>query len=164
MVRALGHKEARFLVPLLPLFVAIAAGPAVSSLSRLAGRRGVLGGLVGLYLLSSVAAASVLFPLGKREDIIDATVSVGRDAALTGLIIAGQPEWNTGGRFYLHRDVPVLVTQGPPGQWRERLAEARFSHVLVDGGAVDGDTLHAAGFCPSRRLGSVALWKRCLSD
>jgi hypothetical protein len=161
VVSALGHKEARFLVPLLPLFVAIAAGPASGDLSRLKGRRAVRSVLAGLYVLSSVAAATVLFPLGLRQGVIDATVFAGRDAALTGLVIAGPPEWNTGGRFYLHRDVPVFVGHGHPEQaLRERLMEARFSHALVDGQAVGGDTLRAAGFRLQRRWGTVALWTR----
>jgi hypothetical protein len=162
VVSALGHKEARFLVPLLPLFVALAAGPAAHDFSRLSGRRAVLRLLVGLYVLSSVAAASVLFPLGLRQGVVDATVSAGRDASLTGFLIAGPPEWNTGGRFYLHRDVPLFVSAGRPAEeLRERLADARFSHALVDGEAVDEDTLRSAGFCQQRRWGSVALWKRC---
>jgi hypothetical protein len=162
VVSALGHKEARFLVPLLPLFVAIAAGPASRGLSRLAGRRAVLGPVVGLYVLSSVAAASVQLPVGLRAGVIDATVFAGRDAALTGLVIAGPPEWNTGGCFYLHRDVPVFVGHGrPEEELRSRLADARFSHALVDGGAVGEGTLLAAGFCSERRWGTVSLWKRC---
>lgn len=163
VVSALGHKEARFLVPLLPLFVAIAADPAWRDLSRLEGRRTVLGVLVGLYVLSSVAAATVLFPLGWRAGVIDGTVFAGRDVALTGLAIIGPPEWNTGGRFYLHREVPVFVAyERTEAEVREGLADAGFSHALVDGKAVGEDTLRAAGFCPERRWGGVALWKRCL--
>jgi hypothetical protein len=162
VVSALGHKEARFLVPLLPLFIAIAAGPARGDLSRLAARRGVMRLLVGLYVLSSVAAASVLFPLGLRQGVIDATVFAGRDAALTGLVVAGPPEWNTGGRFYLHRDVPVFVASGrSEEETRERLADAGSSHALVDGKALGEETLRAADFCFQRRWGTVALWTRC---
>ncbi|MFL5354810.1 glycosyltransferase family 39 protein [Archangium sp.] len=163
VVSALGHKEARFLVPLLPFFVAIAAGPLANDISRLADRRAVLGVLGGLYVLSSVAAASVLFPLGLRQGVIDGTVAAGRDPALTGLVVAGPPEWNTGGRFYLHRDVPVFVAAGhSEDELRERLADARFSHALVEGRAVGEDTLRASGFCPERPSGGVTLWKRCL--
>jgi hypothetical protein len=164
VVSALGHKEARFLVPLLPLFIAIAAGPAARDLSRMAERRAVLGLLGGLYVLTSVAAASVLFPVGLRQGVIDATVSAGRDATLTGLVIAGPPEWNTGGRFYLHREVPVFVAAGrPEEETREKLADTGFSHALVDGTAVEEDTLRATGFCFRRRWGAVALWTRCPS-
>jgi hypothetical protein len=164
VVSALGHKEARFLVPLLPLFIAIAAGPAWSDFSRMLERRSVLRLLAGLYVLSSVAAASVLFPIGLRQGVIDATVFAGRDATLTGLVIAGPPEWNTGGRFYLHRDVPVFVAAGrSEEETRQKLADAGFSHVIVDGTVVGEDTLRATGFCLQRRWGAVALWKRCPS-
>jgi hypothetical protein len=105
----------------------------------------------------------VLFPLGLRQGVIDGTVAAGRDPALTGLVVAGPPEWNTGGRFYLHRDVPVFVAAGrSEDEVRERLADARFSHVLVEGRAVGEDTLRASGFCPERSSGGVTLWKRCL--
>ncbi|WNG39835.1 mannosyltransferase [Archangium violaceum] len=158
----LGHKEARFLVPLLPLFVALAAGPAARDLAQLASRRAVGGVLLGLYVLSSALAATVTLPFGLRAGVIDGTVVAGRDAALTGLVIAGPPEWNTGGRFYLHRDVPVFVGAGhSEAEVRERLADARFSHALVEGKAVGEDTLRATGFCLERRGRGAALWKRC---
>jgi phosphatidylinositol glycan class B len=163
VVSALGHKEARFLVPLIPLFVAIAAAPAWRDISRLRARsRAALGGVVGLFVLASALAATVQRPVGLRTEVIDAVVSAGREPGLTGLVIAGPAEWNTGGRFYLHREVPVFVSHGKsPEELHTRLTEPLFSHVLVEGTAVEPLALERAGFCPVRRWGKVALWRRC---
>lgn len=158
----LAHKEVRFLAPLLPLFVAIAAGPAWRTLSQRVRSRRVMGGLVGVYALSSLAAATVQMPGGLATDEIDALVFAGQDASLTGLIVAGQKEWNVSGRFYLRRDVPLLVR--PEQRVREldgALTEPRFSHVLVNGTALGARQVEAAGFCVLRRWGSAVLWRRC---
>ncbi|HZI02663.1 MAG TPA: glycosyltransferase family 39 protein [Archangium sp.] len=158
----LSHKEVRFLAPLLPLFVALAAGPAWRTLSRRVRSRRVVGGLVGVYALSSLAAATVQMPDGLATDEIDALVFAGQDASLTGLIVAGQKEWNISGRFYLRRDVPLLVR--PEQRVREldgALTEPQFSHVLVNGTALGAQQVEAAGFCVLRRWGRAVLWSRC---
>jgi hypothetical protein len=160
----LAHKEIRFLAPLLPLFVAIAAGPAWRTLSQRVRSRRVMGGLVGVYALSSLAAATVQMPGGLATEQIDALVFAGQDASLTGLIVAGQQEWNISGRFYLRRDVPLLVR--PENRVREldgALTEPVFSHVLVNGTALEAQQVEAAGFCVLRRWGRAVLWRRCTS-
>lgn len=158
----LAHKEVRFLAPLLPIFVAIAAGPAWRTLSQRVRSRRVMGGLVGVYALSSLAAATVQMPGGLATDEIDALVFAGQDASLTGLIVAGQKEWNISGRFYLRRDVPLLVR--PEQQVHEldgALTDPLFSHVLVNATALGTRQVEAAGFCVLRRWGRAVLWKRC---
>jgi phosphatidylinositol glycan class B len=164
VVSLLAHKEIRFLAPLLPLFVALAAGPAWRTLSRWVHSRRVVGGLVGVYALSSLAAATVVMPGGLATEQIDALVSVGRDPSLTGLIVAGQQEWNVSGRFYLRRDVPLLVRPTPlVHELYGPLTEAQFSHVLVNGAALGEQQVEAAGFCVQRRWGRTVLWRRCPS-
>ncbi|MCY1075110.1 glycosyltransferase family 39 protein [Archangium lansingense] len=160
----LAHKEIRFLAPLLPLFVVLAAGPAWRTLSQRVSSRRVLGGLVGVYALSSLAAATVVMPGGLATEQIDALVFAGRDPSLTGLIVAGQQEWNVSGRFYLRRDVPLLVRPKPLVRELDgALTEAQFSHVLVNGSALGEQQVAAAGFCVLRRWGPVVLWRRCPS-
>ncbi len=162
VVTGLAHKEIRFLAPLLPLFVALAAGPAWRTLSQRVRSRRVLGGLVGVYALSSLAAATVQMPGGLATEQIDALVFAGQDAALTGLIVAGQQEWNVSGRFYLRRDVPLLVR--PAHLVQELygpLTEKQFSHVLVNKASLGDRPLEAAGFCVLRRWGPAVLWRRC---
>jgi hypothetical protein len=142
------HKEARFLVPLLPVFIAIAAAPAFEDLARL--RRGFA--LIGAaYAVSSLLAVTVLRPFGLETDVIDATVEMGRDPELTSALIAGLPVWNTGGRFYLGRDVPLAVGDGPLDG---------VSHALVVKGAVANARLAGAGFTPWRAHGGAVIWKR----
>ncbi len=162
VVMALAHKEVRFLAPLLPLFVALAAGPAWRTLSQRVRSRRAVGGLVGVYALSSLAAATVQMPGGLCTEQIDALVFAGQDPALTGILVAGQKEWNVSGRFYLRRDVPILVR--PEHQVRELygpLQEPQFSHVLVHKAAIGEHELETAGFCVQREWGPTALWKRC---
>jgi hypothetical protein len=157
---ALAHKEVRFLVPLLPLFFLLAAGPLRDSLRRVHSRR-VLGGLAGLYGVSSLLAATVQMPGSSREPT-DALVFTGRLPSLTGLLVAGPMEFSTCGRFHLHRDVPLLIR---PRQWVEDLSgpltDARYSHALVMEDTLAPRTLEAAGFCVMHRWKRTVLWRRC---
>jgi phosphatidylinositol glycan class B len=157
----IGHKEPRFLVPLLPLFVAVAAGPAWRDLSRLWNRPRLLAAAGALYLGSSVAAATVQRPFGLRTDLVDATVAMGRDPELTGAIIDGPPPWNTGGRFYLGREVPLALTWGtPPAEVEAWLGDRTFSHVLVERGALAPEALARAGFTRWRCWDRVEVVRR----
>ncbi|HEY3452029.1 MAG TPA: glycosyltransferase family 39 protein [Myxococcales bacterium] len=158
----LAHKEPRFLVPLLPLYVALAAGPAAQTWERLASaaawKRGLL---VALYAGSSIAAATVQRTAGQRTEIIDAQVQVGRDPRLTGLVVGGAAWWRTGGQFYLHRDVPQFFAQGATGEQVTRaLADPRYSHAIAEGDELSAERLAGAGFVLERRDGPVAVWRR----
>jgi phosphatidylinositol glycan class B len=142
------HKEPRFLVPLLPLFTAIAAAPAFLDLARL-GRGAVIA--AAAYAASSLAAATVQRPFGVHANVIDATVEMGRDAALTSALIAGLPVWNTGGRFYFGRGEPLYMGA-------EHLDAV--SHALVVGGALPDDQLARAGLTRWRSHGEAVVWRR----
>jgi hypothetical protein len=144
----LAHKEPRFLVPLLPLFIAIAAAPALRDLSRLG--KGALVAAVA-YAASSIIAATVQRPIGVHAGIIDATVEMGRDPALTSALIAGVPVWNTGGRFYFGRSEPLYLGS-------ERLDAV--SHALVVGSAISDEQLARAGLTRWRSHGEAVVWKR----
>ncbi len=163
VVSALGHKEARFLTPLIPLFIAIAAGPAWRTLQQRVRTRAAWGALAGLYALTSVLAATVQLPIGLRTELIDAMVLLGRRPELTGLLIAGQQEWGTGGYFYLHRDVPLVARSGPEAQeLLSLLADPRYSHLLVYRDALHEEAVAGAGLCLQQRWGQqVTLWRRC---
>ncbi len=162
VVSLLAHKEIRFLVPLLPLFLALSAGPAWRTLSRRTWSRTALGGLVGLYALSSVAAATVQLPAPIRREQLEALVFAGQDRTLTGLLVAGQQEWNVSCRFYLRRDVPLLVRPVPQVHELEApLTDPGFSHVIVVDSVLGDSTLERAGFCRLRRWGPTTLWRRC---
>ncbi len=144
----LAHKEPRFLVPLLPLFIAIAAGPVFRDLARM-GRVAFIA--AAAWLASSLAAATLQRPFGLHAEVIDATVEMGRDPALTSALVAGLPPWNTGGRFYFGRAEPLYL--GP-----ERLDTV--SHALVVSGALPDAQLIHAGLAPWRSHGDAVIWKR----
>ena len=125
--------------------------------------RAAWGALAGLYALTSVLAATVQLPIGLRTELIDAMVLLGRRPELTGLLIAGQQEWGTGGYFYLHRDVPLVARSGPEArELLSLLAEPRYSHLLVYRDALSEEEVAGAGLCLQQRWGQqVTLWRRC---
>ncbi|HLM44488.1 MAG TPA: hypothetical protein VK458_11510, partial [Myxococcaceae bacterium] len=137
-------------------------GPAWRTLSRRTWSRAALGGLVGLYALSSVAAATVQLPAPIRREQLEALVFAGQDRTLTGLLVAGQQEWNVSCRFYLRRDVPLLVRPVPQVHELEApLTDPGFSHVIVVDSVLGDSPLERAGFCRLRRWGPTTLWRRC---
>jgi len=143
----IGHKEARFLVPLLPLFVGIAAAPAFADLARLPRTP-----VAALYLLTSLAAATVLRPFGLHAEVIDATVEMGRDPSLTAALVAGPQMWNTGGRFYFGRSEPLYLNE------IDRLSVV--SHALVVQGALPDTELERAGMKRWRSRGDAVIWRK----
>lgn len=162
VVSYLAHKEPRFLVPLLPLFVAIAAAPAWQLLSRWQRSRRALAAVAALYGLSSLSAATLQRTTGLRTDLTDALVHLSGDAGLQGLAVAGMGAWNAGGRFYLHREVPSTYFEPEDVEGLQAyLHQQRPSHVLVRDRAAPPELLQAAGYCPRQQWERVALWRRC---
>ena len=117
------HKELRFILPVLPLLIALAA----AGLARLPGRGEVPA------IATAVAMAALLFAMTTRARALDfgelgdgmmhpAGVKVWHSeeasnrmmleassrADLCGLTVLSAPAWFTGGYTYLHRDVPLL--------------------------------------------------------
>jgi hypothetical protein len=146
----LAHKEARFLVPLLPLFTAIAAAPAFRDLARLPRTFAAIA--AAAYLVSSLAAATLQRSFGLHAEVIDATVEMGRDPSLTSALIVGLPVWSMAGYFYFGRSEPLYVGE------IERLGSV--SHALVDNGALPDAQFESAGLFRLRAYREVAIWKR----
>jgi GPI mannosyltransferase 3 len=115
------HKELRFIDPVLPLAVSIAA----VGLGRL--MDGLEGGRLPAYLLALVCGAQMAWRLraptvadlgygtdGGRpiwhagEDYYRATALAASLPDLCGISYIGTPKWWTGGYTFLHRDVPVF--------------------------------------------------------
>jgi hypothetical protein len=158
----LAHKEARFLVPVLPLFVVVAAGPAWALWETLKRWRWGRAGAVGVYALSSLAAATVQRPVGLHPPFVDAYVYVGRQPGLTRLVVAGLKPFESGGRFYLNRPVPVHLTGEEAEALRVQLRQQPPSHVLLHEGVGEGaQVLAEAGYCHQRAWGPVSLWQPC---
>jgi GPI mannosyltransferase 3 len=162
VVSALAHKEARFLVPLLPLFVAIAAAPAWRTLSRWQHSRRALVAIAALYGFSSWAAATLQRTSGLRTEVTDAFVHLSPEPELRSLAVAGLGGWNTGGRFYLHRRVPLALFEPEDVEGLQaHLRQQRPSHVLVRDHAAPPELLRAAGYCLREQWERMELWKSC---
>ena len=116
---AVGHKELRYVLPIVPLALTLAGG----ALGRQIDER--RGGLLAAALLAVALAA----PLGWRAATNDFAaydlyvrgspwlarrganrllLAAGTRADLCGLALRGLDPWYTGGYTYLHRDVPFL--------------------------------------------------------
>ncbi len=154
------HKEPRFLLPVLPLLTLCAAPACAERWERLRGRLASRTGVLAVYAAWSIASASWLLPFSFHRGIVDAEIAAGRDPALTHLLVGTDP-WRTGGRFYLHRDVPVTYASGP--DLDGALADPRFSHLLTDSADAPDATptrLRARGWTETFRRGSASVWKR----
>ncbi len=122
---AVAHKELRFVLPILPVALAVAGAGAAALLQRVAEARrtavaGLLATALGLALL--VSASQLTFgrlgmhegesdaeraPWHAREGVQRALWAAGEQPAICGLLVVGiRPAW-TGGYSYLHADVPI---------------------------------------------------------
>lgn len=121
---AIGHKELRFLLPVLPLLLAVsAAGLTAGAPARLPRRLLVLGAAALAAAMAQRATVLTLADLGEYRGQPAGALSpwhagegvnrllwlAGRQADLCGLWVSGiRPAW-MGGYSYLHRHVPIVV-------------------------------------------------------
>jgi hypothetical protein len=161
---ALSHKEGRFLLPLVPLWIAIAAGPAWRTLTtRLTTPRARLA-LGAAWGLASLLGATVQLPVRLRHEEVDFMVVAGRDPGLTGLLVFGATPTDGGGQFHLRRPEVALEFEGKRREgddlWGYR-HQPLFSHVLMPTRDARTGELPAAGFCVLREGRNAHLWRRC---
>jgi hypothetical protein len=121
---AIGHKELRFLLPVLPLLLALAAaGMAAVPPARVPRRLLMLGAGVLAAAMAHRATVLTFADIGQYRGQPAGALSpwhageganrllwvAGRQADLCGLWLSGiRPAW-TGGYSYLHRRVPIVV-------------------------------------------------------
>jgi hypothetical protein len=162
-IEALGHKEARFLVPLLPLGIAIAAKPLALDFERWIARRPRV--LLGLWALLSLLSATVQRPFGFNDSTLDATTAVGRSPDLTGLLVLATTLSSTGGRFFLARDeVPMRIAYGATeAEVASALSDPVFSHALIGPSTSLEARLKAAEFARWRSFPPFSVWRRAPS-
>jgi hypothetical protein len=153
------HKEARFLLPLLPLAAAVAAAPLHRWLVGVLTTRRQVAAALGLWAASSVASATVLLPFSLYRALIDGEVECARDAH--GMVFAASRNWKGGGRFFVHRDFPVVYANlSGEDAVRAALADPRFDCALVDGSWNELPDLVSSGFTPAWREAEVTVWRR----
>ena len=154
------HKEGRFLLPLLPLGMAIAAGPVCATLGRWRAARPKIAAPLALgWLGLSVLSPTLRWRVALDRDLLDAQVDVGRDPSLRGVALVGVPWFSGGGAFYLNRDVPATFAPAP-GDLAAALEDPRVSHAVVMPAQHADARLTAAGFREVGRRGEVREWRR----
>lgn len=117
---AVGHKEARFLYPLLPIVMVLSAlgfveiAKQLNSLFRMSPTQKsvILSGLFCFLLTSSLFASN--FPYWLKDSgamTVFSHLSTNRN--LCGVGLYGVPWFNSGGYTYLHQDVPIVLVSEP---------------------------------------------------
>jgi phosphatidylinositol glycan class B len=167
------HKELRFLVPVLPLFLLCAAvglGVLIERLPYPASRRRALTLAIGFstVALFTLRAPAVTFAdIGQTMETVAAGgptsrlvwgafgernrlfVEAAKHADLCGLAVPAVNAYWTGGYTYLHRRVPLLWSAAPAD-----LAAANY--VLL----MPGQRLSDPRYLPAAQAGPYALWRR----
>lgn len=123
---AVGHKEARFVYPALPLLFTL-CGVGMAELARLATSAGVrprvaLGGLLALFLTASAATAAgpkmTVNWLQYRQHLLTLQ-EINRDPAACGVGWDRQGQWDDAGFIYLRRDLSFYISDlGAPDRAR----------------------------------------------
>ncbi|QRN98724.1 hypothetical protein JRI60_06740 [Archangium violaceum] len=151
------HKELRFLVPVLPLFAALAGVGLDAVLRHLPpspARLALPLAVVAVAGFSGLRVGRLTFgDLGQYEDLKPRAsawddfgplnrllITAGRLPDVCGLKVEAVHLAWTGGYSYFHRDVPLYAHNGPGH------ASGHYSHVLtVAGGAVAGEVVASEG-------------------
>lgn len=148
LLSAIGHKELRFVVPVLPLAAAMAAVGLARGATLLARRHRALGpGVVAVLTVAAVIAGALglrsisMRELGYRNDdrsawtIDDVTprllARAGTLPGTCGVALLSEYIQASGGYSYLHRDVPLATARSNPeaGDWR------RWANTVVTSSA-----------------------------
>jgi GPI mannosyltransferase 3 len=119
---ALAHKEARFLYPLIPFVLTLAAlgvAEVVSDLSRRLQPVPSSWVTIATGLLICAVASFLLAPRfpywARNSGAIAAFDRLSRDSGLCGLGIYAVPWFSTGGYTHLHRNVPIVTVSDAAG-------------------------------------------------
>ncbi|MBS2032174.1 MAG: glycosyltransferase family 39 protein [Deltaproteobacteria bacterium] len=154
------HKEARFVLPLIPLGVAIAIGPFFATLEGwCANRPRRTVGLALAWAAMSILSPALQWTVQLDRDLLDAEDLVGGDRELASVLVWQGGNYSDGGRFHLRRDVP-LDQDGPGPRLGEKLAAGHYSHVMLKPEASALEALSSAGYALWLTQGSVQVWKR----
>jgi GPI mannosyltransferase 3 len=164
------HKELRFILPVLPLFAALAAVGLEAVRTSWPPRAFTAGGLsllVGAMLSAATSRELTWNDLGQYEDSKPLASAYDDGGAVNRLLLlASQREdlcglkieavhlaW-TGGYSYLHRRAPLYAHSGPPRE------SGHFNYVLTPAGTVP----EAARVAEEGGLWLAKLRGECVSD
>lgn len=170
-----GHKEPRFVLALVPLYlVGLAAlvadggvllGQSLPSLrpqARLWAQGLVAGCLIvsaaGVFDLLPIENRVYLTPVLIREDDFQAFLYLSRQKDVHGVYDdRGDNLYNTGGYYYLHLDTPLYIENVPAGALALVKANpaAYASHWITPGAAAQ-----PAGYRLLTRTGELSIWRR----
>jgi len=153
------HKEVRFLYPMVPLEITLAALGVMEILPALNARRKqplssraiVLGGL-GFCVLSSCVLIHQ-FDWSRNSGNVIAFGELSRDSTLCGVGVYKLGWYDLGGYARLHKNVPILIFNSAS----ELEAQSQSFNVLVTPGSLSGN-LH--GFEPAGCAGGVCMYRR----
>jgi GPI mannosyltransferase 3 len=157
-----GHKEFRFVYPIIPIAVTLAALGIADVLSALSARLPALRSattavIAGLAVcLCSSALLAWFFPVWSRfSGNLIAFQELSRDARVCGLALVGEEvdPVISGGYTYLHRNIPMFYFRAAGGAHMNRLAPS-FNAIVT------GRPLHYAGFESVRCWNGTCLYRR----
>ncbi|MBF0298503.1 MAG: hypothetical protein HQK51_07265 [Oligoflexia bacterium] len=111
----LSHKEDRFLLPLIPFFYLIFAMGLKIYWDENANdkvkknKRKIVGIICCLSFLFGGGYKYYRENFKLNKDIVDTYTFLHEDEKIKGIMILGRPISGTGGYFYLHKDIPLLI-------------------------------------------------------
>ena len=154
------HKEARFVLPLIPLGAAIAIGPLYATLSTwCANQPRRVFALALAWTAMSLFSPTIQWTVQLDRDLLDAEVLVGRDPELASVLVWQGGNYSDGGRFHLRRDVTV-DQDGPGPKLAAKLEASKYSHVMLKPEPNAVRALASAGYRLWLTQGQVQVWKR----
>ena len=162
---ALSHKEVRFLYPLVPIIITLAAlgiAELASTFSihgnSVASSRATVAGGMAVCALASLLLAPRFPYWARNSGAIVAFDRLSRDSDLCGLGIYAVPWFDTGGYTHLHRNVPIIPVLDTTGLAKSAPA---FNALVAPIGISDVATSFNLvgcwnGICLHRRAGACS--------
>lgn len=105
------HREPRFIIPVLPYFILIVVATATNLLRRHQRIQSSLAALVGVCAL----VCAITYPWLQHAEMTRTLTWISRQPDLTGAAVAGRWSLESGGRFYLYRQI-AFVTETDPAR------------------------------------------------
>jgi hypothetical protein len=154
-----GHKEVRFLYPMVPLEITLAALgvmeliPAFNARRKkpLSSRAIVLGGVAFCVLSSALLIHQ--FDWSRNSGNVITFGELSRDSALCGVAVYKIGWYDLGGYARLHKNVPILILKSAS----ELMDQSQSFNVIVTPGSLSGN-LH--GFEAAGCSGGVCVYRR----